>query len=219
MFKGFAPILVILVAAIILVASGGGFVVANKGKIRVFEFLGKESKAPTSKPIKSPQVIDEANRDVSDVDQKLFSPLPKISPSVLPSPTLSPTSSPEGPKTYKQPQGKYTIILPAGWVVNQTTATGGSSTTKFTGPNGYVAITFGAGKNPIGGCSETTNVELADRTIAGCFLLQKDGSQILTRAYTKDKAGIDFTIEAYINSPLSYHRPVVLSVIKTIDIE
>lgn len=208
------PILIAVVLVVAVVASVTVFGSSTEGDGRGFEYLCRRfPRLPRCRtPSPSPSVIPSPVR----------SPVLTPAPSTRPTPTASPKASrspTDSPYTYKEPGGKYTITIPAGWVVNRTTSTTTFSTTKFTGPNGYVAITFGSGKDPIGGCSETTNVELADRTIAGCFLLQKDGSQILTRAYTKDKAGIDFTIEAYMNPPLSYHRPVVLDVIKTIDIE
>lgn len=157
----------------------------------------KPSPTPTISPFESPSPVSEAS----------------------PSPATSPNPSPSGaPIIYKQPQGKYVITLPAGWKVDATSATTTYSTTKFTSSIGYIAITFGSGKDPLGGCSETSSIVLADRTIDGCLLLQKDGSQILTRVYTKDSAGIQFTIEAFINSPNSVNLPTILGIIKTIDI-
>jgi len=213
----------IIISAVVLISLVASFTVIGAGLElggRQFEYLCQRfpnlpkcrltSPTPSSKPTASP------TRKPTPSASAIPSPTPVTKTSPEPSPSLGPSPS---PTTYIAPGGKYKITIPADWVVNGTMASQTYSTTKFTGPNGYVAITFGSGKDPIGGCSETSNVELADRTISGCFLLQKDGSQILTRAYTKDKMGIDFTIEAYINSPLSYHRPVVLSVIGTIDIE
>lgn len=120
--------------------------------------------------------------------------------------------------TFIQPQNLYTIILPAGWVVNSTTAVNNYSTTKFTGNEGNISITFGSGKDPAGGCSETSSIVLADRTISGCFLLQKDGSKLLGRGYSKTKSGLEITIEAYMNSPNALNSPTILGSIKTIDI-
>jgi len=146
---------------------------------------------------------------------------PKASPtslaSVVPSPISTPTPLP--PTIYRQPQGKYTLTLPSGWKVLETTAAKTYSTTKFGGQGGQVSVTFGSGKDPIGGCSETTQVTLYDRTISACFILQKDGSQIMTRGYTKDVTGIDFTVEAIFSSPLSLNRSFVLDIIKTLNIE
>lgn len=119
---------------------------------------------------------------------------------------------------YTQPQNLYSITMPSGWVVNSTVATGSYSTTKFTGSEGNISISFGDGKDPIGGCSETSSIVLSDRIIPGCFLLQKDGSKLLTRAYTKTKGGLKITIEAYINSPNALNSPVILDAVKTIDI-
>jgi hypothetical protein len=221
----------ILIAAVVTLVIATTVVVtgASPEPIRPFDYLCKIRPEATACKVKKwcPELATEG---LKECPKPTFKPQPQPSSRPSPSPTPSPKSSPGtspsaspspvgSPTTYIDPTGKYKIIIPADWVVDGVTATTTYSTRKFTGPNGYVAITFGAGKDPIGGCSEVSNVELFDRTIAGCYLLQKDGSQILTRAYTKDKAGIDFTIEAYINAPLSYHRPVVLSVIKTIDIE
>lgn len=213
MRKGFAFIPVVAIIGLLLIAGGGlavaknfsflggprtfgqGFNMGNFGKIKI------KPETPIAKP--------------SDTPSK-SPPAAAKSPDVSPTPSSSPSGS---PTVYKQPQGKYTLTLPAGWSVGKTTAAAAYSTTIFTGPNGNISITFGNGKDPIGGCSETNSIELADRTISGCYLLQKDGSQLLTRAYTKDKTGIEFTIESYINASLSSNKPAILSVIKTIDIE
>lgn len=122
------------------------------------------------------------------------------------------------PTVYAHPENLYTITMPAGWVVNSTTAINNYSTTKFTGNEGNISITHGSGKDPIGGCSEASSIVLADRTISGCFLLQKDGSKLLSRGYTKTKSGLEITIEAYINSPNAKNLPTILGSIKTIDI-
>lgn len=150
-------------------------------------------------------------------------PIPSPSSEATSSPTSrggSPSSSgSSGSGTvYKQPQDLYTITLPSGWVVNSTFATNTYSTTKFTGPIGNVSITFGTGKDPLGGCSETSAIVLADRTISGCYLLQKDGSRILTRGITKTSGNLQITIEAFISSPLADNQPVITSIIKTIDV-
>lgn len=222
------PILVGILAVIGVVVSATAFG-AVPPPLRRLGLVCKFS--PNSKACKAVQCEEGSVKDSDDrcILLEIPSPGSRPRPSKGPSPNLdatpeaTPSSSPGSgggvSYTYKQPQGKYTITLPGDWIVNKTTTISAYSTTKFTGSNGYVAITFGSGKDPIGGCSETSNIALADRTIAGCYLLQKDGSQILTRAYTKDKAGVDFTIEAYINSPLSTNKPVVLDVIETIDIE
>ena len=217
--KGVAVIGVLVAIAVTAIISGGYVAAKN------FNFFDRSRKVDITrkKPdFKLPHLsspLSGSNNPSSDQPSPSTSPKSEPhSPIVSKSPSPSPTPS-GGPTVYKQPQGKYTITLPLGWVVNSTTATTTYSITKFTGPNGYVAITFGGGKDPIGGCSESSSVTLADRTISGCFLLQKDGSQLLTRTYTKDKAGIDFTIEAYINPPLSDNKPKILDVIKTIDIE
>lgn len=221
MRKGFAFIPIVAVIGLLLIAGGGlaiaknfsflegprkfgqGFNLGNFGKIKIKPET--PSAKPSETPFKSPPTAAKS---------------PTASPNTKENPSQAPSPSPSGTQTvYKQPQGKYTLTLPAGWSVGKTTAAAAYSTTIFTGPNGNISITFGSGKDPIGGCSETNNIELADRTISGCYLLQKDGSQLLTRTYTKDKTGIEFTIEAYINTPLSSNKPVILSIIKTIDIE
>lgn len=213
--SGFALVGLVVGMLLLTAFGGGGYVVFRN-------LTGAEK--PKESPLvdqrsSTTQLAESSPSPISEpVSQIELSQSPQLKAG-QPSPTLDPTAMGGGPITYKQPQGKYTIILPGGWVENLTAATSTYSTTKFTGTNGYVAITFGSGKDPIGGCSETSSVILADRTINGCFLLQKDGSQLLTRTYTKDKAGIDFTIEAHINPSLSDNKSVVLDVIKSIDIE
>lgn len=155
-----------------------------------------------------------------DVVQK---PIPSPTPAPTPTPTPTPSAQPantggSSPTTYTQPQGLYTITLPAGWVVGSTFATQTYSTTTFNGPAGNVAITFGTGKDPLGGCSEPSPVVLADRTISGCYLLQQNGSRILTRAYTTTAGHIPITIEAYLNPPLATNQPQITQIIGTIDI-
>ena len=120
---------------------------------------------------------------------------------------------------WEQPEGLYSITLPGGWVVTGTFATKIYSTTKFASQVGDISITFGTGKDPIGGCSEASAVVLADRTISGCYLLQKDGSRLLSRAYTKTAGNLPITIEAYIKAPLAINQQQVVSIIKTIDIK
>lgn len=151
-------------------------------------------------------------------------PIPSPSSEATSSPTSTGGSSSSSGSSgsgavYKQPQDLYTITLPLGWVVNSTFATNTYSTTKFAGPIGNVSITFGTGKDPIGGCSETSAIVLADRTISGCYLLQKDGSRILTRGITKTSGNLQITIEAFISSPLADNQPVITSIIKTIDVK
>ncbi len=208
MQKGIA-ILVVIVALAILISTGvSGYVIAKNlsesERPRGFVYLKriKSTISDKTNSLVSPSPAPNTSQTVDNLDKNQPSPLPSSSVTI-----------------YKQPQGKYTIELPYGWIVNTTTATSTYSTTKFTGSDGNVSITFGSGKDPIGGCSETTSITLADRTISGCFLLQKDGSRILTRAYTKDKAGFNFTIEAYINPPLSTNSIIILNVLKTVDIE
>lgn len=210
MRSGIALVIIVAVFGLLAVLGVSGYAVAkNFAKTespRKFDFLQNPKGILKSSP--SPLVtVPSSNRDINQ----------RSVPSTTPSPiaTASPLS---GPILYKQPQGKYLLTIPGGWQVNSITSTSTYVTTKFTGPNGSISITIGSGKDPQGGCSETSDVVLADRTVSGCFLLQKDGSQILTRAYTKDKAGLDITIEAYINPQLSINRPIVISVIKTIQI-
>jgi len=196
--KGVAFLAIIVIIAVVAVIGGGGYVVAKKfgnSEERSLEFVGPSPRIRT-RPSPSPPAT--------------ASP----SPTVLPSPSPSPT----GPSIYTDSVGKYSINLPSGWIVNSKTRGAGYTSVKFTGPTGNISITIGSGKDPAGGCSETTKITLFDRTIDGCFLLQKDGSQILTRVYTKNSAGVDITVEAYFNPPVSTNRPLVIEVVKTIDI-
>ena len=207
MKPGIAIVAILLFIGLIAIIGGGGYVAARSftksEKNRKLEFLGQTKPSPKLEARPSPLII----------------PTPAISPPPLTlSPSASPTPIASSELRYKQPHGKYTIILPAGWAVNNINSTSTYSTTKFTGPDGNISITFGSGKDPFGGCSETTNITLADRTIPSCYLLPKDGSQILTRTYTKDNSGIQFTIEAYINPPLASNKPVIVETIRTIDI-
>ncbi|KKQ90142.1 MAG: hypothetical protein UT12_C0001G0010 [Candidatus Curtissbacteria bacterium GW2011_GWC2_38_9] len=211
MKRGIAFIAILVVFGIVAAVGASGFVVAKNftdtDAPRQFELFGKPRPTPSPRTTPSPQFRTPSPRSS-----------PSANPSIRPSPTALPSPT-GGPIVYRQPQGKYTITLRAGWVVNRTIDSKTYSTTTFNGPNGNISITFGTGKDPIGGCSETTSLQLADRTISACFLLQKDGSQIITRGYTKDKAGLDFTIEAYINSPSNANRQIILDIIKTIDID
>lgn len=153
-----------------------------------------------------------------DVVQKPI-PSPTPTPLTTPTPLAQPTNAGGVSSTaYTQPQGIYTIILSAGWVVGSTFATTTYSTTTVNGPNGNIAITFGTGKDPAGGCSETSAVILADRTISGCYLLLQNGSRILTRAYTKTSGNLPITVEAYIKPPLATNQPLITQIIGTIDI-
>lgn len=207
MKKGFALLIVIAVIGLVLVGGVSAYVAAkNFSKTdtpRKFDFVS--SPLPSGKP-------------------KIVYASPPLAPYVAPTPApnLGQAPSLEGGQgqvtVYFQPQGKYKIALPGDWKFDSTNTTATYTISKFTGTSGNISITFGSGKDPFGGCSETTNIALADRTIPGCFLLQKDGSQILTRAYTKDSGSIVYTIEAYINPQISFNRPAILDIIKTIAI-
>lgn len=203
--KGFAFLIVLLIVGIIASVGASGYVVAKNfgifDKPRKIENLNAQSANSESQSI--------MDKQADEID----------SPS--PTPSTAPQGGTGGGGTstiYTQPQGKYTLTLPAGWVVNNTTSASTYSTTKFTGSTGSISVTMGPGKDPAGGCSENSSVTLFDRSVPGCFLLQKDGSQILTRTYTKGAGGIEFTIEAYMNPPLSISRPVMLETLKSIDI-
>jgi len=204
--SGIAFIAILVILGFVAAIVAGGYTLARNFTAtdapRQFEFFGKSKPTPSPKLTPSPRSSHKISSSANS------------SPIVSPLPTGGP-----GPTIYRQPQDKYTITLPSGWKVDKISATKTYSTTTFDGPSGNISITFGTGKDPIGGCSETTNLQLADRTISACFLLQKDGSQLITRGYTKDKAGLDFTIEAYINSPSNTNGPIILDIIKTIDIE
>lgn len=208
MKKGFAFIIVIAVIGLILIGGISAYVAAkNFSKTdapRKFDFAS--SPLPTGQP-------------------KVIYATPPVAPQTSTTDTNTNQSQAPGlensqglPTVYTEPKGKYKISLPADWKFNGTNATATYSTSKFTGTSGDISITFGSGKDPFGGCSETTSIILADRTIPGCFLLQKDGSQVMTRAYTKDSKGIDYTIEAYINPQISFNRPDILAIIKSIEI-
>lgn len=209
MRSGIALIIIIAALGLLAVLGVSGYAVAKNftktESPRKFDFL--QNPKSILKSSSSPFVITPS----SNPQGQQNIPLANASPVSTVFPSLSPI-------TYKQPQGKYVLTIPGDWQVNSITSGATYTTTKFTGTSGNVSITIGSGKDPLGGCSETSNVVLTDRTISGCFLLQKDGSQILTRAYTKDKAGLDITVEAYINPQLSINKPIVLSTIKTIQI-
>ncbi len=209
MKKGFAFIIVIAVIGLILIGGVSAFVAAKNfsknNAPRKFDFgisplpSGKKEVIYAS-PVPPPYVNATPNANSNQ----------SLAPGL---------DSGQGQGTiYSQPQGKYKISLPSDWKFDSTNASATYSTTKFTGTSGNISITYGSGKDPLGGCSETTNIQLIDRTVPGCLLLQKDGSQILTRVYTKDSAGINYTIEAYINAQISFNRPAILNIIKTIAI-
>lgn len=198
MKRGFAFIAVALVI--------GGLIIIGSGILTARFILDKNSAksptvasydAPKNAPVEKPTNISSSGEKESTGG----------SDANIPTPTV-----------YTQPESLYTITIPAGWVVNSTTAINNYSTTKFTGNEGNISVTKGSGKDPIGGCSEASSIVLADRTISGCFLLQKDGSKLLSRGYTKTKSGLEITIEAYINSPNAKNLPTILGSIKTIDI-
>lgn len=205
----------LIAVGVVLIGLFVGFVVFGP-EVKNLGFLSSKKSKQQSEAsekefqIKNPRKASPAakNSSVSSPTPSPYAPIPSTSPIPSPSPSL-----------YRQPQGKYTILLPGDWKLENTNSGATYSTTKFSGGNGSISITFGSGKDPIGGCSETTSVVLYDRTISSCFILQRDGSQFMTRGYTKDKAGLDFTVEAIFNSPLAIQRPVVLEIIKSIDIE
>lgn len=209
MKKGFAFLIVIAVVGLILVGGVSAFVAAKnfsktdaprKVDIKTIPLPSGKAKVVYASPPAAP--TNSQNKD-GIADQS-------IAPGI--------ENSQGVPSVYSEPQGKYKISLPADWKFNGTSTTATYSSSKFTGNSGDVSITVGSGKDPFGGCSETTNVVLADRTIPGCFLLQKDGSQVLTRVYTKDSKGVAYTIEAYINPQITYNRPTILEIIKSIQI-
>ena len=208
MKKGSIVFVLLVVFGFVALVGGGTYVGAKK--LGIWE---KPRKLDLNDK-KVSQDKDKAKKDKNSNDVEY--PIPQTSPGTeeaSPSPSASPSAS-----VYKDPQGKFSLTLPADWVANSTDKASTYTTTKFTGPNGNISITYGTGKDPQGGCSETTSIKLFDRSIAGCFLMQKDGSQILTRAYTTDTFGVQFTIEAYFNAPSSTTRDAILKTIKTIDI-
>ncbi|MBI3342384.1 hypothetical protein HY024_04655 [Candidatus Curtissbacteria bacterium] len=190
------------------------------GSVVAATLVFKQSKDVATTSGAGPQAKDKNSTDQFSQLDKTGNPIAgaPAQSSPIPSTTPLPSTAPASATLYKQPQDLYQLTLPSGWVVASTFATKTYSTTKFSGPIGNISITFGSGKDPSGGCSETSSITLADRIISGCYLLQKDGSRILTRAYTSDKAGLPITVEAYINAPLASNQPEVVSVLKTIDI-
>ena len=185
----------------------GGLIIIGSGILTARFIFNKNSatnpRISTGDAPKNVSLKESAKEEASDEKESTASESDQSSPSSI---------------AYTQPDNLYTITLPAGWIVNSTTAINNYSTTKFTGDEGNISVTFGGGKDPIGGCSEASSIVLADRTISGCFLLQKDGSKLLTRGYTKTKSGLEITIEAYMNSPNAKNSPTVLGSIKTIDV-
>lgn len=209
MKRGFALIVVVAVIGLILIGGVSAYVAAknfsNIEAPRKFDTVGSPLPTGKTKVIYASPPVTPYNTSSQDTDVNQSQ-----------APGLETTQG--QPTVYSEPKGKYKISLPADWSFSGTNTTATYSTNKFSGNSGSISITFGSGKDPFGGCSETTNISLADRTIQGCFLLQKDGSQILTRAYTKDSKGIDYTIEAYINPQISFNRPAILEIIKSIAI-
>ena len=135
MKPGIAIVAILLFIGLIAIIGGGGYVAARSftksEKNRKLEFLGQTKPSPKLEARPSPLII----------------PTPAISPPPLTlSPSASPTPIASSELRYKQPHGKYTIILPAGWAVNNINSTSTYSTTKFTGPDGNISITFGSGK-------------------------------------------------------------------------
>ncbi len=206
--RGFGIVAIIVAVSVMIVV---GATVAT-----VYPFMAKNDRK-----LAAPQQHEQGNNNFGQLgseESKLAGDSVSASPS--PKPTPSPNATSGNQQTlYTQPQGLYVISLPDGWVVNSTFATNNYSTTKFTSVVGSISITFGTGKDPNGGCSEASLIALADRNINGCYLLQKDGSRILNRAYTETASKIQITIEAYINPPLAQNQSQVVSIIKTIGIK
>lgn len=215
MKKGFSLKLVLIIVGILVLLGAGilGAYAIRKNEAKTAQSSGN------SENFGFLDKLEDKLTGAPDVVQK---PIPSPTPTPVSTPTPTPagtnTNGTASSFTYTQPQGIYTITLPAGWVVGSTFATQTYSTTTFNGAQGNIAITFGTGKDPLGGCSEPSAVFLADRTISGCYLLQQNGSRILTRAYTTTAGNIPITVEAYINPPLAANQPVVTAIIKTIDI-
>lgn len=205
MKKGFGLAAVIIGALVVFIAASGIFAVYT---------INKNNHSSPKLPFPNNEKLPE-NKD-SDGFNNLTSPTPGPEETTK---AAALTNSSLTTTVYTQPEGIYFLKLPGGWVVNSTFATKTYSTTKFTGSPGNISITFGTGKDPAGGCSEASAITLADRVVNGCFLLQKDGSRILTRTYTKTTGNIPITIEAYINPPLATNQPTVMSVVKTIDVK
>jgi len=217
MKKGFGlvPVLVAVGIVIILAASAVAAINLNNNR--------KISSSNSSRTDDNFGFLDRLEQKLTNQPDGTVQPIPAATPTPKPTPTPTPTPQPATGGsavsfTYTQPQGIYVITLPAGWVVGSTFATQTYSTTTFNGSGGNVAITFGTGKDPLGGCSEPSPVVLADRTISGCYLLQQNGSRILTRAYTTTAGQIPITVEAYINPPLATNQPLIKQVVGTIDI-
>lgn len=207
MKKGFAFIAVALVF--------GGLILVGSGILTARYFLNKNSAENVD--TSSKKSSKEASEESSGSDSRLNEDSSETK-SNKNSNEDKPKASLQAQTVYTQPQNIYTMTLPKGWQANPVVAVNNYSTTKFTGPEGNISITIGSGKDPIGGCSESSSIALADRTISGCFLLQKGGSKILTRGYTKSKSGLELTIEAYFNSPNAINFPTILETVKTIDI-
>ena len=215
MKKGFGLVPILIGVGILIILGAGVVTAVNINNNR------KMDGPASSKTDDDFGFLDRLEEKLTGQSGETVEPVPAATPTPVPTVTPSPTPSTGGSLTsytYSQPQGIYSITLPPGWVVGSTFATTTYSTTTFAGNNGTVSITFGTGKDPIGGCSEPSAVVLADRTISGCYLLQQNGSTILTRAYTKTSGNLPITIEAYINTPLATNQPVVTQIISTIDI-
>ena len=206
MKRGFAFIAVALVI--------GGLIIVGSGILTARVFFNKDSSKNSGITSGDEQENNLPEKEAGANGQNKLNPTSQDKDPAS-APTLGSLAT---PTVYTQPKNLYTITLPKGWTQNLTTAVNNYSTTKFTGPEGNISITIGAGKDPIGGCSEASSIKLADRTISGCFLLQKDGSKILTRGYTKTKSGLEITTEAYANSPNALNLPEILASVKTIDI-
>jgi hypothetical protein len=215
MKKGFSLALILIVVGILVVVGGGAVGAYTIHRNRVLN--------NGQNPANSDNFgfLDKLESNLTGKPNEVQKPIPSPTPTPVPTPTPTPQPASTGASasfTYTQPQSIYNITLPTGWVVGSTFATLTYSTTTFNGQQGNVAITFGTGKDPLGGCSEASAVYLADRTISGCYMLQQNGSRILTRAYTKTSGNLPITIEAYINPPLATNQPVITQIIGTIDI-
>lgn len=212
MKRGSLFLFFLIAIALLLTAGGVAYVGAKKfglleGPRKISLNPGGSNSRPSPNSANSSDSFNSGNASQA--------PVPA---SVVVGTSPSPASGAVTTSVYQQPQGKYSLTLPSNWLLNSTNATNTYSTSKFTGPNGNISITFGTGKDPAGGCSDYGTVYLADRTLSGCFLLQRDGSQLLTRVYTNDKAALPYTVEAYINSPLTVNKDVVLGIIRSIQI-
>lgn len=219
MKKGFG-LVPVLIGVGVLVVLGAGIVAAYNisNNNRSIDQVGSSKDTDSNFGF-----LDKLEETLTNKPNDAVQPIPVATPTPAPSPTPAPQSNSTGggsttSSTYTQPQGIYAITLPPGWVVGSTFATTTYSTTTFNGPHGNIQITFGTGNDPLGGCSEASAVVLADRTVSGCYLLQKNGSRILTRTYTTTSGNLPITIQAYINPPLATNQPIVTSIIGTIDI-